>query len=287
MTGDLEFSSHAGTNSRPTIADVDAAANLLRDRLSPGTPVAAIVLGSGLGGLAGQIADRRELAYADVPGFAPTTVAGHAGRVLAGLLAGRPVLAFAGRLHLYEGHSAATCAFPVRVAQALGARVLLLSNAAGGIRRTFRPGDLMVINDHLNLSWRNPLSGPVLAGDQRFPDMSEPYDAELRAYLHAAARSLGLSLHDGTYAWLSGPAYETPAEIRMLERCGADAVGMSTVPEVIVARAMGMRVAAVSCITNVASGLSAAPVSHAEVLAVTAAIGQRFEALAEAFVRRL
>lgn len=268
-------------------AHAAAAADVVRARLGDVQPVAGIILGSGLGGLAEQISDARAMPFAEIPGFAPPTVAGHAGRLVAGRLAGRPVIALAGRMHVYEGHDAAASTFPVRVLHALGAPVLLVSNAAGGIRRSFRPGDLMAINDHINLGWRNPLIGPVVAGDARFPDMSEPYDAALRALLHQAARELGVTLHDGTYAWLHGPAYETPAEIRMLERLGADAVGMSTVPEVIVARASGMRVAAVSCISNVASGLSATPVSHAEVLEVTAAIGERFERLAVEFLRRL
>jgi len=164
---------------------------------------------------------------------------------------------------------------------------LLVSNAAGGLRRTFRAGDLMVINDHLSFAWRNPLTGPVVPGDQRFPDMTEPYDPALRARLHDAAGSIGLALHDGVYAWISGPAYETPAEIRMLDRLGADAVGMSTVPEVIVARALGMRVAGVSCITNLASGLSPHPISHTDVLDVTAQAARRFEALAIEFVARV
>lgn len=267
--------------------DAAAAAEAVRGRLGDVRPVAGMILGSGLGGLTKQITGARAVPYAEIPGFVSPTVTGHAGQLVAGTLAGRPVIALAGRIHVYEGHDAAACAFPVRVLHALGAPVLLVSNAAGGIRRTFRPGDLMVINDHINLGWRNPLIGPVVGGDARFPDMSEPYDAALRALLHQVARELGVTLHDGTYAWLHGPAYETPAEIRMLERLGADAVGMSTVPEVIVARAIGMRVAAVSCISNVASGLSATPVSHGEVLAVTAAIGERFERLAVEFLRRL
>lgn len=265
-------------------AHARAVADFVRERLRPAPPVVGIILGSGLSGLTRRIEDARQLSFSEIPGFATTTVAGHPGRLLAGTLAGRPIVALEGRLHLYEGHSAAACTFPVRVLHALGAPALLVSNAAGGLRRTFRPGDLMVINDHLSLAWRNPLTGPVVPGDQRFPDMSEPYDPDLRARLHEAARSIGLALHDGVYAWVSGPAYETPAEIRMLDRLGADVVGMSTVPEVIVARALGMRVAGVSCITNLASGLSPHSISHAEVLQVTAQVAERFEALALGFV---
>lgn len=267
--------------------DARAAAGVVRERLRPAPPVLGILLGSGLSGLARRIDDARQIPFSEIPGFATTTVAGHPGRLLAGTLAGRPVLALAGRLHFYEGHSAAACTFPVRVLHALGAPALLVSNAAGGLRRTFRPGDLMVINDHLSLAWHNPLTGPVVPGDQRFPDMSEPYDPALRARLHDAARAIGLALQDGVYAWVSGPAYETPAEIRMLDRLGADAVGMSTVPEVIVARALGMRVAGVSCLTNLAAGLSPHPISHAEVLEVTARASECFEALATEFVGRV
>lgn len=274
----------SSTRAAAPEVDARAATDLVRERLRPDPPVLGLILGSGLSGLARRIENPRQIPFSEIPGFAATSVAGHPGRFLAGTLAGRPVLALAGRLHPYEGHSAAACTFPVRVLHALGARALLVSNAAGGLRRTFRPGDLMVINDHLNLAWRNPLTGPVVPGDQRFPDMSEPYDAVLRAGLHAAARSIGLALHDGVYAWVLGPAYETPAEIRMLDRLGADAVGMSTVPEVIVARALGMRVAGVSCITNMASGLSAHPITHAEVLQVTTRIAERFEALTLGFV---
>ncbi|HSA56158.1 MAG TPA: purine-nucleoside phosphorylase [Gemmatimonadaceae bacterium] len=267
--------------------DAGAAAEVVRERLRPEPPALAIILGSGLSGLARRIQNRREMPFDEVPGFTPPTVAGHPGRLIAGVLAERPVLALAGRLHLYEGHSAAACAFPVRVLHALGASVLLVSNAAGGLRRTFRPGHLMAINDHISVAWRNPLIGPVVTGDERFPDMSDPYDPGLRVRLHAAARTVGIALQDGVYAWVTGPAYETPAEIRMLDRLGADAVGMSTVPEVIVARALGMRVAGVSCITNMASGISSQPISHDEVLRVTAHVAETFEALATEFVRCL
>jgi purine-nucleoside phosphorylase len=214
-------------------------------------------------------------------------VAGHSGALLVGTLAGRPVLGLAGRFHMYEGHDAALSAFPVRVAHALGTRVYVASNAAGGIRRTFRPGDLMAIADHLNLTGRNPLVGPVQPGDERFPDMSVAYDPALRAQLHAAAQGVGVPLHDGVYAGLLGPTFETPAEVRMLERLGADAVGMSTVAEVIVARALGMRVAAVSCITNQAAGIASTLLHHGEVMDTGARVGPAFEAVVTRFVRDL
>lgn len=268
----------------PPPADV---ARLVRAAIGDDPWVTGLVLGSGLGGLARRIDGARSVAYADLPGFASPTVPGHAGRLIAGTLAGRPVLALAGRFHVYEGHTAAMAAFPVRVLRSLGAPRLLLSNAAGGVRRALRPGDLMIIRDHLNLTWRNPLTGPVQPGDERFPDMSDPYDPALRRLLAESAAALGIRVSEGVYLALSGPNYETPAEVRMLERLGADAVGMSTVHEVIVARAMGMPVAGVSCITNLAAGLGAGPVSHAEVLEVTERAGAAFERLAIEFVRRL
>jgi purine-nucleoside phosphorylase len=271
-----------------------AAASMIRERVAAAgyqhldaMPVAGIVLGSGLGGLAARVVKAARIPYADIPGFAPSTVHGHAGELVIGELANRPVVLQAGRFHLYEGHSAATAAFPVRVMHALGARTLVVSNAAGGIRRTFRPGDLMVIADHLNLMFQNPLIGAVISGDERFPDMSDPYDPALRRLLHEVARGLGQSLVEGVYAGLLGPTYETPSEVRMLERMGADATGMSTVPEVIVARAIGMRVAGVSCITNPAAGISPTPLHHAEVLETSARVAGQFEALIEGFVARL
>ena len=270
-------------------AAAQIAADSIRQRLGPDAPapVCGIVLGSGLGGLADRLERVVRIPFSHVPGFPTATVAGHAGQLLVGTLGGRPVVALAGRFHLYEGHDAALAAFPVRVMHALGATVYFASNAAGGVRRTFNPGDLMVISDHMNLMFRNPLFGAVEPGDERFPDMSDPYDAALRALLHDAGRTVGVALQDGVYGGLLGPTYETPAEVRMLERLGVDAVGMSTVPEVIVARALGMRVAAVSCITNKAAGLSLEKLSHAEVMDAGRAVAGRFEALVTEFVRRL
>jgi purine-nucleoside phosphorylase len=264
-----------------------AAAEIRRRTGLDGAPVLGIVLGSGLGGLARRIEDARDVAFADVPGFPAASVVGHAGRVVVGRLAGRIVVALAGRFHMYEGHSAALAGFPVRVLHALGARTLFVSNAAGGIRATFSPGDLMIITDHLNLMFRNPLEGAVEPGDTRFPDMSEPYDRVLASILEREAASLGLELQAGVYCGLLGPTYETPAEVRMLRILGADAVGMSTVPEVVVARALGMRVAGVSCITNFAAGTTSQPLSHAEVLETTALVGARFESLVERFTGAL
>ncbi len=264
-----------------------ASADAVQARIGAAAPACAIVLGSGLGGLAAKIDGAVRVPYAEIPGFPPATVAGHDGSLIAGTLAGRRVLCLAGRFHMYEGHDAALAGFPVRVLHALGAPVLFVSNAAGGVRRTFNSGDLMVIADHINLMFRNPLIGRVQFGDERFPDMSAPYDPALRALLHEVARAKGIALRDGIYAGSLGPAYETPAEVRMLEKLGVDATGMSTVPEVVVARAMGMRVAGVSLISNQAAGISPVPLSHAEVVEAGRAASAAFETLVEGFVARL
>lgn len=261
-----------------------AAADAIRTRTGDVKPAAAIILGSGLGGLAKRIRDAIEIPFADVPGFPTATVAGHAGKLIVGKLGGRNVVTLAGRFHMYEGHGAVLAGFPVRVVHALGARTLFVSNAAGGIKRTFHPGDLMLIRDHINLMFRSPLVGPLQQGDVRFPDMSAPYDATLSRRLRDIASELRVPLVEGVYGGLLGPTYETPAEVRMLGILGADAVGMSTVPEVIVARALGMRVAGISCITNLASGISPHPLSHAEVIETTNVVAERFETLVERWV---
>lgn len=259
----------------------------MRDKLGVGAPAMGMILGSGLGRVAASLESPRKVAYRDVPGFPQVSVVGHAGEATAGKLEGKEVVVFSGRPHMYEGNPAALVAFPVRVLHALGAKVLFLSNAAGGIRRSYRAGDLMIIEDHINLMNQNPLTGPLQEGDDRFPDMSEAYDALLRKLMREAAPELNVTVHEGVYAGLSGPSYETRAEVRMLERLGADAVGMSTVPEVIVAQALDMRVAAVSCIANVASGLSSLPVSHSEVLDTTGRVSDQFVKLIRALVRAL
>lgn len=256
-------------------------------RLKAENAVCGIVLGSGLGSLANRIDDAVRIPFSDIPGMPEAGVAGHAGQVIVGRLAERPIVAFAGRFHMYEGHSAQTAAFPARVLHALGIRVYFASNAAGGIRPDFSPGDLMMISDHINLMFRNPLIGRNEADTERFPDMSAAYDSELRSIIRSVARDHGIPLSEGTYCGLLGPCYETPAEVRMLGSLGADAVGMSTVPEVIMARALGMRVAAVSCITNKAAGLAHEPLSHSEVMAAGRSVSERFETLVIEFVRRL
>lgn len=262
-------------------------ANAIRARLAVKNPAAAIVLGSGLGTLADRLTDVRRVPYAEIPGFHAPAVEGHRGELLCGMLGGREVLALAGRFHMYEGHSAQVAAFPVRVVHALGARVLFVSNAAGGINRAFTPGTLMLITDHLNLQFRNPLEGLLEPGDERFPDMSAPYAPRLQTLLDAAAAEGGLTLGRGVYAGLLGPTYETLAEVRMLATLGADAVGMSTVPETIVAVAMGMEVAGVSLITNPAAGISETPLNHAEVMEEGRKAGDAFCGLVERWVARL
>ncbi len=208
------------------------ALDTLRRWLDGREPEAAIVLGSGLGGLAERLDAPIRIGYGDIAGFPEAAVRGHAGQLVAGFLGSRMVLCQSGRFHAYEGHTSATVALPVRLFSALGIRTLLLTNAAGGIRRSLRPGSLMLVADQINLSFHNPLIGLPLEGDTRFPDMSAPYDGALRAAAHAVARAEAIALSDGVYAGVQGPSYETAAEIRMLERMGADAVGMSTVAEV-------------------------------------------------------
>jgi purine-nucleoside phosphorylase len=268
-------------------AHAQEAAAALRDRVGDRTPTVAIVLGSGLGGLAGEIDAATTIPYAEIPGFPRAAIAGHAGSLTVGTLAGRHVVALGGRFHVYEGHDVRLAAFPARVVHALGADTLIVSNAGGGVNRLWQPGDLMLIRDHINLMFRNPLIGAVESGDTRFPDMSDPYDGTLAELARETAREHGILLREGVYAGLLGPAYETAAEVRMLELLGADAVGMSTVPEVIVARAIGMRVLGVSCITNLACGLSTTPITHAEVLETTARAAEKFKALVKGVIARI
>jgi purine-nucleoside phosphorylase len=225
-----------------------------------------LILGSGLGSLADELEDAVRIPFADIPGFAPVTVEGHRGMVVAGTLEGVECVALQGRYHLYEGHAPEALTVPVRALAAIGARTMLVTNAAGGLNPSFRAGDLMVIDDHINLMWRNPLIGGNVPGDERFPDMSQPYDIELQELVERVASQQRVRIVRGVYCALSGPTYETPAEVRMFQKLGADAVGMSTVPEVLVARAMGLKVLGISLITNLASGLAGAPLSHDEVI---------------------
>jgi purine-nucleoside phosphorylase len=274
------------TTSRYGADAARSAAEAVRSRIRV-QPRVGIILGSGLGGIASVIDRPARIPYAEVPGFPSATVVGHVGELIAGTLGGTPVIALSGRFHMYEGHDASLAGFSARVLHALGATTLVVSNAAGGTRATLQPGTIMLLTDHLNLMFRNPLIGSLEQGDVRFPDMSEPYDVELRSLAHRVAREQGMTLAEGVYCGLLGPSYETRAEVRMLAKLGADAIGMSTVPEVIVARALGMRVLGFSCVTNLACGLAAAPITHEEVLETTARVAAQLQQLVRGIVAKL
>jgi purine-nucleoside phosphorylase len=265
---------------------IAAATAAVRSRIGRKSPRFAVVLGSGLGGLAEQVRDPIHIPYADIPGFPLPTVEGHGGELVVGEFGGQDVLMQSGRFHMYEGHPAQLAALPVRVFAELGARTLILTNAAGAVRRSYRAGTLMIISDHLNLTGTNPLVGPVLPHEERFPDMSEAYDPALRLLVRDVARERGISIEEGVYAGLLGPNYETGAEVRMFERWGADAVGMSTVIEVIAARARGLRCLGISTITNAAAGTTAATLSHAEVMEVADRVKGDLGAIVSEVVKR-
>ena len=261
--------------------------DFLRQRLGSARPRIGIVLGSGLGSLADAVTHPSRIPYREIPGFPGSTVAGHKGELIWGDLEGVPVILQNGRFHLYEGHDAATVALPARVFAELGVEILIVTNAAGGLRPAFRVPVLMLIADHINLMWHNPLLGKVVDGEVRFPDMSQPYDPALRAVARDVALNAGVQLEEGVYAGLLGPSYETPAEIRMMGRLGADAVGMSTVPEVLVARARGLRVLGFSSITNLAAGISPTALSHAEVLRAGEHLAGQLQTVVRGVLRRL
>lgn len=251
-------------------------------------PRTALVLGSGLGALGEKLEDVCAIPYEELPHWRSSTAPGHSGRLLIGRLEGRTVACLQGRLHYYEGYTMEEITYPVRVLARLGVKRLLLSNAAGGIDTSFVPGDLMLITDHINFLGRNPLMGPNEADfGVRFCDMSYAYHPELRRLALEAAAELGLSLKQGVYVATTGPSYETPAEIRMFRAWGASAVGMSTVPEVIVANHCGLQVLGVSCITNMAAGILDQPLTEQEVLDTGARVSAEFEALMRGVVRRL
>ncbi len=247
-------------------------------------PEVHIVLGSGLGGVAERVEDAVAVPFRDLPGFPGTSVDGHKGSFLAGRIGGTPVLLQSGRFHFYEGFGAEIVAAPVRVGRALGAGTLVLTNASGGIRSDLTPGALMLVDDHINLGFRAPLAGPVHPGEARFPDMSRPYDRELMALAEEVALAAGIRLTRGVYGWVGGPNFETPAEVLALRAAGADVVGMSTVPEAIVARAGGQRVLAISVVTNRAAGLGLDAVDHEEVMAWGAVAGEKVAVLLEGLV---
>jgi len=271
----------------PGFEEARRAAGYLRE-LGFGTPDVGIVLGSGLGALADAVEDPVVTKAAAIPGYPVTAVEGHAGTLVSGRLAARRLLVFCGRVHYYEGFTLAEVAFPVRVLAALGGRTLILTCAAGGISDGLAPGSLMLLRDHLNLMGGSPLRGPNDGAlGPRFPDMTGVYDPGLRARALEAAVELGIPLEEGVYAAFHGPEYETPAEIRMARTLGADAVGMSTVPEAIAARHAGLRVAAIALVTNRAAGLAAGPLSHEEVLEAGRRASASVAALVAELCRRL
>lgn len=251
-------------------------------------PRIALVLGSGLGRFADELQISARIPYADIPSFPQSTAIGHEGNLVIGELAGVAVVAMQGRVHLYEGYTAQQVAFPVRVFHALGVKAVILTNAAGGINASYSQGALVAIRDHINLQGQNPLVGP---NDDRwgprFPDMTEAYDAEFRRIAAVAAAEVPVDLVEGVYAAMLGPSYETPAEIRYLRSIGADLVGMSTVPEVIVARHVGMNVLAISCVTNMAAGMSGEKINHDEVLETGERVRGKFLALLRAVLPRI
>jgi purine-nucleoside phosphorylase len=266
---------------------LEAAVAFIRAK-TPLAPRIAITLGSGLGALADHMAVAAAIPYAEIPTFPRSTVEGHAGRLVLGHLDGAPVVAMHGRVHYYEGHAITEVVFPLRVMWALGAEIFLVTNAAGGINRQWTAGDLMIMADHINFMGANPLIGPNDPSlGPRFPDLSGAYDAELIGVAERAAAAEGIPIRKGVYAAVSGPNYETPAELRMLGRWGADAVGMSTVPEVIAARHLGMRVLGLTAITDMATGEQVQPVTHDAVLATARALEPRFVALVIRIVREL
>lgn len=248
-------------------------------------PRIAIVLGSGLGALAERVEDAFAVPYSEIPHFPRSTAPGHAGKLVIGGLEGQPVVAFAGRAHLYEGYSASDVVFGVRLARQLGAEALIVTNAAGGVRASFTPGTLMLISDHINLTGANPLTGPNDSRlGRRFPDMSEAYDAQLRRLAREVARRRQMIMPEGVYLGLLGPNYETPAEIRMARMLGADAVGMSTVLEAIAANHAGLRVLGISCITNMAAGMLPQKLSEEEVIETADQVHEAFAALIRGIV---
>ncbi|MEM0998162.1 MAG: purine-nucleoside phosphorylase [Bacteroidota bacterium] len=267
------------------IAAIETTAAFIRSRVDDFTPEIGMVLGSGLGIMGEEVDNPVYIPYQNIPGFPVSTVKGHAGRLVLGQLEGRKVIVMQGRFHYYEGHSLATLAFPVRVMRLLGVTKLLVTNAAGATNADFAPGDLMLIRDHLNLVFHNPLMGGNLDTlGPRFPDMSEAYSPRLLQIARQVAQDQAVALREGVYQFMTGPSYETPAEVRMAQSLGADAVGMSTVPEVIAAQHCGIEVVGLSSISNLAAGISEQALSHAEVVEVTSIIKDKFIKLVRGIV---
>ena len=272
--------------ARPSaeLVRAEAAAKFIKKKTKL-SPKIALVLGSGLGGFADEFANATRIPYSKIPHFPRSTAIGHVGQLVVGTVEGVDVVGMQGRVHLYEGYSAKDVAFPVRVFARMGVKAVILTNAAGGIKKDFTQGRLVVISDHINLQGANPLLGPNDDSlGPRFPDMSHAYDKKFRELALAEGRRLGINLGEGVYAGLAGPSYETPAEIRYLRAIGADLVGMSTVPEVIAARHSGIRILGISCVTNAAAGVLDQPLDHKEVLETAERIKGQFIGLLRAVI---
>ncbi|MCR1898041.1 purine-nucleoside phosphorylase [Irregularibacter muris] len=251
-------------------------------------PQLGLVLGSGLGEMAEELEDRTVIPYSEIPHFPVSTVSGHAGNLILGKLMGKSIVAMQGRFHYYEGYSLDEVIFPIRVMNKLGIKILVVTNAAGGVNKQLQPGDLMIIEDMINLQGNNPLIGENLEEfGPRFPDMSTAFNQNLRNVLRKSGEKIGVELQEGVYAAMTGPSYETPAEVRMLRKLGVDAVGMSTVPEVIVARHASVDVLGISCISNMAAGILEQPLSHKEVIETTDKVKDNFKSLIRKFLQEL
>ncbi|WP_286171883.1 purine-nucleoside phosphorylase [Gracilibacillus phocaeensis] len=266
---------------------LNEATNFLQQRIN-GKPAIGLILGSGLGVLADEITEDTKIKYEEIPGFPVSTVEGHAGQLVIGQLDGVEVIAMQGRFHYYEGYGLDAVTFPVRVMKELGVSTLIVTNAAGGVNQSLEPGDLMLITDHINNTGQNPLIGENVAEHGvRFPDMSTAYDRDLQAIANQTAEALELPLKQGVYVWNTGPSYETPAEIRMLDKVGGDAVGMSTVPEVTVARHAGIKCLGISCISNMAAGILDQPLTHDEVIETTERVRASFLQFVKHLVQKI
>ena len=265
---------------------INRAAQAIEEKI--GRASIAVILGSGLGDFGNTLSDVRSIPYAEIPGFPSVSVQGHAGVLSTGMKGGKRILVMSGRFHAYEGHPMADVTLPVRVMAKLGVKKLIVTNAAGAVNTAFYPGDLMLITDFINLSGMNPLIGKNLSEfGPRFPDMSNAFDKSLRALALSCAGERGIPLQQGVYTWMSGPTYETPAEIRMVRIMGGDAVGMSTVPETIVANHCGMQVLGISCLTNMAAGVLDQPINHQEVMEMGLKARDRFAGLVTAVIEKM
>lgn len=266
---------------------INEAAEYLRGQIKT-PPKLGLILGSGLGVLADEILEPQTISYSDIPHFPTSTVHGHAGELVCGFLMGKSVIVMKGRFHYYEGYPMETVTFPVRVMKALGVETIIVTNAAGGVNTSFEPGDLMLIEDHLNFGFANPLIGKNFEElGVRFPDMSNAYDKDLIHMAEEVARDMGIKIQKGVYTYMTGPTYETPAEIKMLQYLGADAVGMSTVSEVAVAKHSGLRVLGISCISNMAAGILPQPLNHEEVIETTQRVKKQFITYVKGILNRI